>query len=191
MQESYINNAAVYMIDTLFGVYLFLLMLRFLLQLSRASFYNPISQMLVKVTNPLLVPLRRVVPGLWGVDMASLVLLLALQLLALLLASIAAGISFSLPALAIMSVAELMSLLVNVYLISILAQVILSWVGPGGGQPINDLLYSLNEPVLGPLRRRLPTLSGLDFSPLVAIMLIQLLKILLVAPIIDLARTLA
>ncbi len=188
MPEPYLSTAAVYLIDTLFGVYLFLLMLRFLLQLARASFYNPLSQFLVKVTNPLLVPLRRVIPGFWGIDLASVVLLVGLQVVALILTHLAAGIPFSLPGVAVLSVGELIALALNCYLVSILAQVILSWIGPGGGHPISDLLYSLNEPVLRPIRRLLPAMGGLDFTPLVAIVAIQLLKILVVAPIADFSR---
>ncbi len=188
MPEPYLSTASVYLIDTLFGVYLFLLMLRFLLQLARASFYNPLSQFIVKVTNPPLVPLRRIVPGLWGIDLASVVLLFALQGLALVLTHLAAGIPFSIAGVAILSVGELIGLALNCYLVAIIAQVILSWIGPGGGQPVGDLLYSLNEPVLRPIRRLLPAMGGLDFTPLVAVVVIQLLKILVVAPIVDLSR---
>ena len=188
MSEPYLTTAAVYLIDTLFGVYLFLLMLRLLLQLARASFYNPLSQFLVKVTNPLLVPLRRVIPGLWGIDLASVVLLVVLQVVALILTHLAAGIPFSLPGVVVHAVAELITLALNCYLVSILAQVILSWIGPGGGHPVGDLLHSLNEPVLRPIRRLLPAMGGLDFTPLVAVIVIQLLKILVVAPIADFSR---
>jgi len=188
MNDPYLTNASVYLIDTVFGLYLLLIMLRFLLQLARANFYNPLSQFLVKVTNPLLIPLRRVVPGLFGIDMASVVLLFTVQVVALILTHMAAGIAVHFPGVLIMAVGELLSLALNCYLISILVQIILSWVGPGGRHPISDVLYSLNEPVLRPARRVLPVMAGMDFSPLVVVILIQLAKILLVAPITDLGR---
>jgi len=188
MNDPYLTNASVYLIDTVFGLYLLLIMLRFLLQLARANFYNPLSQFLVKVTNPLLIPLRRVVPGLFGIDMASVVLLFTVQVVALILTHMAAGIAVHFPGVLIMAVGELLSLALNCYLISILVQIILSWVGPGGRHPISDVLYSLNEPVLRSARRVLPVMAGMDFSPLVVVILIQLAKILLVAPITDLGR---
>jgi len=190
MNDPYMTNASVYLIDTVFGLYLLFIMLRFLLQLARANFYNPLSQFLVKATNPLLLPLRRVVPGLFGIDMASVVLLFAVQILALILTHMAAGIATHFPGVLVMAVGELIALALNCYLISILVQIILSWVGPAGRHPISEVLYSLNEPVLGPARRVLPAMGGLDFSPLVVVILIQLAKILVVAPITDVGRVL-
>jgi len=190
MNDPYLTNASVYLLDTVFGLYLLLIMLRFLLQLARANFYNPLSQFLVKVTNPLLIPLRRVVPGLFGIDMASVLLLFIVQVVALVLTHLAAGITTHFPGVLVMAVGELISLALNCYLISIIAQIILSWVGPGGNHPIADVLYSLNEPVLRPARRMLPVMGGMDFSPMIVVILIQLTKILVVAPITDLGRVL-
>ncbi len=188
MNEPYVSNAAVYLIDTVFSLYLLFIMLRFLLQLARANFYNALSQFLVKVTNPLLIPLRRIVPGMFGIDMASVVLLFAVQLVALFLTHMAAGVATHFPGILIMAVGQLIALALNCYLISIIAQVILSWVGPGGNHPISELLYSLNEPLLRPARRIVPVMVGMDFSPIVVMVLIQLAKILVVAPITDLGR---
>ena len=190
MDNPYISNAAQYLIDAVFGVYLLMVMLRFLLQLAKADFYNPISQFLVKVTNPPLRPLRRIIPGLWGIDLASVVLLFALQATALVLSHFIAGIAIHLPGLLVMTVGELLSLTLNCYMITILAQVILSWVGPAGRHPVVALLYTLNEPIMRPARRLLPPFSGLDLSPILVIIAIQLTKILVVAPIFDLSRAL-
>ena len=190
MNDPYMSNASVYLIDTAFGLYLLFIMLRFLLQLARANFYNPLSQFLVKATNPVVVPLRRLIPGLFGIDMASVVLLFALQVLALVLTGLAAGIATHFPGVLIMALGELIALALNCYLISIIAQIILSWVGPGGHHPISEVLYSLNEPVLRPARRILPVMGGMDFSPMIVVILIQLAKILVVAPITDLGRVL-
>ncbi len=188
MNNPYLSSASVYLISAISDLFLILVLLRFLLQLARADFYNPLCQFIVKVTNPALKPLRRVIPGWRGIDMASLVLLLAVQALALLLVNLAAGREIAVGALLVLSVAELLSLTLNCYLITILAQVILSWVGPGGHHPVSALLYSLNEPVLRPARRLLPPISGIDLSPIVVLFAIQLLKILVVAPIFDVGR---
>ena len=191
MDNPYLSSASAFLIDTVFGIYILLVLLRFLLQLARADFYNPICQFLVKATNPPLKPLRRVIPGLWKVDLASIVLLLALQMLAVWLIHLASGRAISAEGLIMVSVADLLALTLNTFLVTILIQVILSWVGPGAYNPLSTILYSLNEPLLGPARRVLPTMSGIDFSPLLVLVVIQLLKILVVGPISDLSKALA
>ena len=189
--NSYFSSAAGFLIEAVFSLYMLLVLLRLVLQLVRADFYNPVCQFIVKATNPLLKPLRRIIPGLAGIDMASVLLLVALQMLKLFLLALAAGMHLSLPALAVMSLGELIGLLLNFYMISILIQVILSWVGPGGYNPMTALLYSINEPVMRPARRLLPPMSGIDLSPILVFLAIGLLKILLVKPILDLGSGLA
>ncbi len=186
IDNPYFTNASVYIISALSDLFLIAVLLRLILQIVRADFYNPISQFIVKVTNPFLRPLRRVIPGWKGLDLASIVLLLAVQMLATALIHLAAGQDFGASGLLVMSVAQLLALTLNLYLITILVEVILSWVGPGGNHPIFGLLHSVNEPVLRPARRLLPPIAGLDLSPIVVLFAIQLLKILLVAPIHDL-----
>jgi YggT family protein len=188
---NYAGNAGVFLIQTLFGLYLVAVMLRFLLQMTRADFYNPVSQFLVKVTNPPLIPLRRVIPGLIGIDMAAVVLLLVIQAVELVLVGLVQGFSLGIPGLLVLTVAELLNLLLNIYFFTILIQVILSWVNPGGYNPAIALLYSLNEPILSRARRMIPPISGFDLSPIVVFIGIQLIKILLVSPIADIGKRLA
>lgn len=189
MGNSYVGNAGTFLISTLFGLYILIVMLRFLLQLVRADFYNPISQFVVKATDPPLRPLRRHVPGLAGIDLSTLVLMLGLKIVELWLTFRVSGQSAQFAGLLIISVAELLSLALNVFLVSILIQVVLSWVNPGAYNPATKLLYSLNEPLLTPARRLIPPISGLDLSPIVVLIAIQLIKILVVAPIVDMGRT--
>lgn len=188
---NYAGNAGVFLIQTLFGLYLVAVMLRFLLQLTRADFYNPVSQFLVKVTNPPLIPLRRIIPGLIGIDMAAVVLLLVIQAVELILVGLVQGFSLAIPGLVVLTVAELLNLLLNIYFFTILIQVILSWVNPGGYNPAIALLYSLNEPILSRARRVIPPISGFDLSPIVVFIGIQLLRMLLVSPISDIGKRLA
>lgn len=189
----YFGDAARYLIELLFGLYILAVMLRLLLQLARANFYNPLSQALVKITNPPLVPLRRIIPGLGGIDLASVVLLLALQILeGVLIAAVTPGSGTPpVASLLILSLASLLRLLVYVYLFSILIQIILSWVRPGDHNPLTDLLYSLNEPLLGPARRVLPPISGLDLSPILVMVLLQLTLMLIIAPLTDWGQALS
>ena len=181
----YFGNAAVFLIQTAFGLYILAVLLRFLLQWVRADFYNPVSQFLVKMTTPLLRPLRRAIPGFGGIDFASVVLMLALQLIELVLVTQLLGQPLSVGGLMVLAVAELLSLLIKVFLFSILIQVILSWVRPGDHSPVSLLLYQLNEPLLAPARRIIPTISGLDLSPILVLVLLQLSLMLLVAPLRD------
>ena len=127
MGGSYASNAGVFLIQTLFGLYIGAIMIRFLLALARADFYNPISQFLVKVTNPPIVPLRRIIPSIAGIDMASVILMLALQAGEILLIATFKGFGIHPLGLFVLSIGGLLSLLLQIYFFTILIQVILSW----------------------------------------------------------------
>ena len=188
MGSSYVTNPIEFLINTLFGLYILVVMLRFLLAVVRADFYNPVSQFLVKVTNPPLLPLRRIFPSVGKLDTSSLVLMLALQMLSFTLIALLRGGAFSVGSLVLLSMTELFSLFLNVVLFSVLIQVIISWVNPGAYNPAVSLLYSLTEPVLRPCRRLIPPISGMDLSPLVALIAIQLVKMLFLPPLYALAQ---
>ena len=188
MGGSYVGNAAEFLIKTLFGLYILIVMLRFLLQWVRADFYNPVSQFLLKATQPPLAPLRRIIPGFAGLDLAAVVFMLVLKFVELWLVTGLQGYPPQVGALAMLSIADLLGLLVNVFIFSILIQVIISWVSPGMYNPVMGLLHSLNEPLLAPARRIIPPVSGLDLSPIAVIIFLQLVSMLAVAPIRDLAR---
>lgn len=188
MGTSYGGNAATFLVGTLFELYILLVMLRFLFQLVRADFYNDISQFIVRATNPLLRPMRRYIPGLGGIDVATVVLMVALKMLELWLIAYIAGQPVGVAGLLVLSLAKLLSLAVNIFFFSILIQVILSWVSPGAYSPVVSLLYSLNEPLLAPARRLIPPLAGLDLSPIAVIIILQLVSLLVVAPITDMGR---
>ena len=182
MGDSYLTNPLVFLIQVIFGAYIMVVMLRFLLQLVKADFYNPVSQFVIKVTSPPLRPLRRIIPGIGGVDVASIILMWMLKSLELALIMVIGGLGTSLlPALA-WSIPELISLFINVFLFAILIQVIVSWVNPGGYNPIIGLLNSITEPLLGPARRIVPPISGLDLSPMLVMIGLMLLKMLLLPP---------
>ena len=188
MGSNYVTNPIEFLINTLFSLYILAVMLRFILAAVRADFYNPVSQFLVKVTNPPLLPLRKLIPSIGKVDAASLVLMLILQMASFGLIALLRGGQISLGAIVILSIAELVGLLLNVFLFAIFIQVILSWVNPGTYNPVVSLLYSITEPVLRPCRRLIPPMSGMDLSPLVALVAIQLAKMLLLPPLLQLAH---
>ena len=185
MDNQYFAASTIFLIQSLFGLYILAVMLRLILQWVRADFYNPISQFIVKITNPPLKPLRRIIPGWGGIDISSVLLLIALQMLELYLVNMALGRALGIGGLFIESIAELIELLINVFIGAIHIQVILSWVAPTSYNPLIGLVHKVADPVLAPARRILPPLSGIDFSPLVVLIVLQLLKILVVSPIVD------
>ncbi|MEW8429962.1 MAG: YggT family protein, partial [Candidatus Thiodiazotropha sp.] len=185
MGSSYLTNPVVFLVQTLFGLYILAILLRFLLQLVRADFYNPISQFLVKVTNPPLKPLRRIIPGFGGIDLSSLLLAWLLKAIELMIIIAIGGGSISLIAPFIWAIPELVELLINIYLFGILIQVILSWVNPGSYNPAVALLYSLTSPLLTPAQKILPPTGGIDLSPMLVIIGLILLKMLLIPPLLQ------
>lgn len=190
MGGNYLGNAGVFLIQTLFGLYITAFMLRFLFQWLRADFYNPFSQFLVKVTNPLLVPARKVIPGLFGLDFAALVVIVALQFLELFLVANLFGQGYPLLSLLVLAVAEILKLIIYIFIFAIIIQAVMSWINPGSYNPISSLLHSLTEPLLRPARRLIPPMGGLDLSPLLVLVLLQLAIMLLVHPLADLASRL-
>jgi YggT family protein len=184
---SYFSQAGLYLIQVAFGFYILLVLLRFLFQLSRADFYNPVSQFIVTLTNPPLLFLRRFIPGLGGIDLASVVLLVLLQALELwLIHGAIRGVPLNGSGLIVLSVARLLELTVYVYIVAILIRVVLSWVNPYGTRhPVGELLHDLTEPMLAPARRLIPAISGLDLSPIAVFVLLQLTLILIVRPLED------
>mgnify|MGYP006290090121 CR=1 FL=1 len=183
----YVTNAGSYLVSVIFGIFILAVMLRFLFQLVRADFYNPVSQAIVKLTTPALKPLRRVIPGLRGMDVPALVLALVLQALELWLILAMSGNATPSPAgILVLGIAELGKLTCWIFIIAVIAQVIISWVAPGAYNPMTQLLYSLTRPVLQPAQRLLPPVGGIDFSPLLTLVALNLALMLVVAPLRDL-----
>ncbi len=181
------TNPVIFLIDTLVSLYILAVVLRFLLQWTRADFYNPISQFLVKTTHPPLKFLRRFVPSVGKIDTSSIVLALALQMIADFSILMLKGVTVSIPALVILSFTQLVSLLINVFIFAVFARAILSWFDPGNYNSASSLLHSLTEPVLNMCRKVIPDLGGIDLSPLIALVALQLAKMMILPPLNELA----
>jgi YggT family protein len=178
-----LSSAAVFLIRTLFELYILIFALRFLLQVVRADFYNPLSQFVVRATNPVLVPLRRIIPGFGGVDAGAVVAMVALKVielftLSLLVSTLGAGIG----TIVVVSIIELIKLFVYIYIVAIMIQVVISWISPGTYNPMTALINSITEPLMQPARRMIPPMSGFDLSPLAVLIVLQLVLILFVEP---------
>ena len=191
MDSSYFTNPMVFLVQVLFGLYLIVVLLCFLLQLMRADFYNPISQFIVKATAPLLKPLRAIIPGFGGLDVSSLVLAWLVKTLELFLILLISGKGIMLLYPVLLAIPGILETVINIFLFSILVMVILSWLSPGGYNPAVALLYSLTDPLLRPARKIIPAFGGLDLSPMIAMIGLVLLKMLLIPPLEHLAAQLA
>ncbi len=179
----FLREALIYLINTLFGLYLFAVLLRFLLQWVRADFNNPVSQFVVAVTNPLLRPLRRYIPGYRGMDFPSLLLAFLLKMVEIFLVlCIASGRAPGFAGLMVLSLAGLLQFAIYVFMFAVLIQVVLSWVSPGAYNPITVIVYRLTEPLMHRVRAVLPATGVVDFSPLIVLVGLQLCIILVIKP---------
>lgn len=172
-------NPFAYLVDTLIFLFTLVLMLRLLLQWVRADFYNPVSQFTVKVTNPVVIPLRRIIPGFGGIDIATLLLIFVFTAIRILAVYLINGFEpneiIGIPLL-FRVLFDVIDLLLNVFLFAIFIQAILSWVNPDPYNPVASLLHSLTTPVLSPIRRIIPSIGGIDISPIFAIIAIMFIK---------------
>lgn len=165
----------IFLINTLGSLYLTLVLLRFILQLIRADYYNPITKFIVKATNPILVPLRKLIPGIGGIDWACLVLALVLKIVLLQLILSIAGIGFiGVTKLVATAFLGILSLLATTYFWAMIIIVIASWVAPYSNNPGLSLLRQIIEPTLSPIRKIVPAPGGLDFSPMIALLLLHI-----------------
>jgi len=187
MGTSYMTDPVIFLIDTVLSLYILAIILRFLFQWTRVDFYNPISQFLVKITHPPLKMLRRFIPSVGKIDTSSLVFALLLQMLSDFSILMLKGVMVSPAALLIMSCNQLLELLMNVFVFAIFARAILSWFDPGNYNPASSILQALTEPLLSLCRKIIPDLGGIDLSPLVALVILQLAKMMILPPLNQLA----
>jgi YggT family protein len=174
------QNALLFIVSTLFNLYVLTFAFRLLLQWARVGSRNPLLQFVMRVTDPVVLPLRRLLPAAGRIDTATVVALLGLQLLGTaLLVRIGCVGSAEFWQLLSLAVLRMVDLGLTVYTWSIIIYVVLSWVSPGGRHPAMDLVGGLVEPVLGPFRRLIPPIGGFDLSPLFALIVLQALGMLL------------
>lgn len=175
-------SALIYIVETLLTLALVVVLVRLLLQLARADFRNPICQAIVRLTNPLILPLRRVLPPIGKVDTASVVGVIVVAGAEVAVTFALEGIGWVGPWLWLHAVAlDIARTLLETYFYAIIVYALLSLVAPGGYSPLQSILAALCEPVLRPFRRLVPAIAGIDLSPLWACILIEALLILLQA----------
>ena len=180
--DGYLARPLVFLVQLGFGLYTLVVLLRFLLQVVRADFHNPVSQFVVRLTAPLLKPLRRAVPPVGRYDTASVVLAWLLKSAELAIIGALIGAGSNVPLVLLWALPALVSLTINVFLFAVLIVVILSWINPQGYSPALLILHRLTSPILEPARRLVPPVGGLDLSPMLVMAGLYLLEMLVVPP---------
>lgn len=173
------TGAVVYLISTLIDLVVVAILMRLLLQWVRADFYNPLCQFLVKVTNPLVIPARRFIPSIGKLDTASVVVMILLELIEIFVLNQLRPEGLGTNFLLLFALKKLLFTVLITYFILIIARVIASWVAQQSRHPLIPLIYQLTEPVLKPISRFIPPISGIDLSPLIALIALRFLLLLL------------
>jgi YggT family protein len=187
----YFANAGQIVIQFVFGALIALIVLRVLLQWVRANFYNPICQFLYKATNPVLMPLRKIIPAWRNLDIAGILLAWLATALKLVLLYATVGQALGALGLTVLALADLLDFVLLLYIVLVLVRVVLSFVGADSYHPVVPLVMQLTEPVMKPFRRLIPNVGGLDFSPMIVLLVITLARVLIAKPLLDLGLRLA
>lgn len=172
----FFSDVGALLIQIIFGFVILAIMLRYLLQAVHADFHNPIAQIIYRLTNPIIAPFQ-FMPRFRSVDLSSILLMFLLQYVMLILLNLVTGSSPLLVINLVKAPFDLMHLLLNIYLFSIIVMVVVSWIQPGSYNPIVALINQIIHPIMEPVRRRIPPLGGLDLSPMVVIILIMIAKL--------------
>ena len=174
-----VGNAGVFLVMTLVNLYLFIVMLRFILQFSQADFYNPISQAIAKATSPLVNPLQKALKPMGRISIATLVIAFFVKLIGIALVFTIAGQGVPpITNLLLGSLTGVITTLLDIYFYALIGSIILSWVAPHSSHPGALLIYQITEPVMAPVRNILPSMGGLDLSPIFVFIGINVIEIM-------------
>jgi len=182
MDGNYLARPLVFLVQVVFGAYTLIVLLRFILQWVRADFYNPMSQFIVKATTPVLRPMRRVIPSFRGLDTASILLAWALKTVEVMVVVVLLGGGLHPFGALLWAIPELISLVIDLYTFGILILVIFSWINTGGYNPAVVLIERVVAPIMRPIQSAMPNTGGIDFSPMVAMVGLVILRMLLIPP---------
>lgn len=192
-------DALQFLVSTLVTLYALIILLRFMMQAARVDYYNPVSQFIVKASSPVLTPIRKLIRPIGRYDIAALVIALALMLLKLVVYrllgipdTVIGGYRLGIEhiwfgSLAWLAVVDLIALVINVYFFAVLIRAVLSWIAPQGPNPIAEILDRITAPILNPVRRFIPLVGGIDLSPLAVLIGLQVIRMLLIPPLLSLA----
>jgi len=181
----YIQNASTFIIETLFSFALYIVLIRFWMQWVRADFRNQVGQFIISATNPVIIPIRRIIPSIGVIDTATILLAIVVALLKFYVIILIAGgslSSYSILAMLSMSIASVLDASIYVFLGAIIIGIIASWVNPHSYHPVISVARSISEPLLAPARRLIPPMAGIDFSPMLVFLFLRVSQMLVIAP---------
>jgi YggT family protein len=185
-----IHTAGLFLVNTLFDLYIFVLMVRILLVAVHADFFNPLSQFIIKLTKGVIVPLRRVIPNFKNIELASVLLLLILECVKFTLLGLIADNSINYAGIVVLATADALKALVNLIFYAILIQAIMSWINQGYNA-VSAIIAKITAPIMRPFRRTIPPIGGIDVSPIAVMLLLQLIIILFISPLLSLGWQMA
>lgn len=181
---SSLTQGLLFLINTLFDLFLFVLVIRLILAWSGAHYFDPITQFVVRITDFIIKPLRRYLPNIQRIETSTLIVIFVLELIKF---AIIAFLSFGIPhviGLMILALADMGKLFIQTFFYAILVQALMSWVQPNS--PMNNVLYQITAPLMRPIQRVVPLIGGMDVSPIPAMILLQLLLIIFITPLMSL-----
>jgi YggT family protein len=174
-----VQEALIFLVNAVFSSYIFILLIRFILAWVRADYFNPVSQFFIKLTQPLVGPLRRVIPNYKNGELATLVLVILFELIKFNAAAYLKNMSFTFSTLLLLTLADMAGTILNIFFYAILIQALSSWFHQGYS-PMTEVLHKITSPIMRPLHRIIPPIGGIDVSPVAAMILLQFLNILVV-----------
>ena len=185
MSDTYLTNAIIFLLGTLTSFFTYIFICRFVLQMFNVDFFNPVSQAVVRMTDKVLYPLRRLLPATKKYDFAAFALAFGFQLLNILMIALLYKTNINLGGTILIALANTLHKMLNFFTFTILGYVLISWLSQGGYNPLLVIIRSISQPLLSRARRFLPSFGGLDFSPMLVIILLQLIIMLVIIPLRD------
>tara|TARA_B100000508_G_C11419808_1_gene257718 strand:- start:155 stop:724 length:570 start_codon:yes stop_codon:yes gene_type:complete len=182
-------NATMFLINVIFSLYIFVLMLRVMLEWVSADYYHPVSQLVFRLTDAPVKPFSRIIPQIKGVDAPAIVLMIIVELIKLSLFCFLASSGPNILGLVFWAVIDLAKELINLYFYMIILFVILSWLGNARTNDLAVVLFRLVDPLLRHARRLVPLIANIDFSPLIVILVLQLVNIFILVPLFNVAMS--
>lgn len=175
-----IHDGVLFLIQTIFDLYVFVLVLRVLLGIAGANYFDPVIQFIVRCTGFIVNPVRRVIPNYRRIEVSTIIIILGFEIIKFTLMGLLNFNMLSVNGILILSLADGLKLILQTFFYAIILQVILSWVQPDS--PVNRLLYQVTAPLMRPIQRVIPPIGGIDISPIPAMILLQFMMIMIVNP---------
>lgn len=176
-----LHNVTLFLVNLFFSLCVFVILLRILLQFFRANVNNPICQMVAKMSNPVVLPLRKILPRVTFIDLSSIIVLFLVEVIKFMVLGLMQGILIGLIPCVIMSITDMLLQTIDMLFYAIIIRVILSWINSPNTMYLAEIVYVITEPLLSRIRRFVPFIAGLDLSPLIAFILLKVMSIVILS----------